>query len=149
MGMILTIIFISLLIAGITYLCSTDGSCAIAGFIISCIVGGIIPLAIFAVSYFSYVDIRTSYDATIKQYREAVVVYKDHAQIDVKKAALTDFKYEGYQENVANFVRDLRREVVYYNEELISKRIMNKNWFFAALIVAPDEDMKVLNLKVE
>lgn len=146
MGLILTIIVIALVIAGLVYIISGEGDCAIAGFIISCFIGGLVPLLAFVISYFTYVDIRTSYDATIDQYREAVTVYEDRAQIDVKKAALTDFKYSGYQENVADFVSDLRREVVSYNKMLISKRILDKNWFFGALIIAPDEDMKVLNL---
>jgi hypothetical protein len=47
---------------------------------------------------------------------------------------------------MSNFIRDLRREVTKYNERLISKRVMKKNWFFSWVIVAPDDDMKILNM---
>jgi hypothetical protein len=146
MGLILSVVFVALLIAGLVYIIANDSIDALIAFVVSCLIGAFIPILVVAASYTSYVDIRTSYDATIKRYREAVTVYKDHVQIDVPKASLTDFKYEGYQNNIADFVRDLRRNVVRYNEKLISKRILDKNWFFGALIIAPDDDMKVINL---
>jgi hypothetical protein len=121
-------------------------SYAIAAASISSMILGIFLVVIICTSYNSYVGLRTSYDATVKQYRQAVTIYVDHAQINVPKASLTDFKYEGYQGNVADFVRSLRKEVVWYNKELISKRVMKKNWFFSWLVVAPDDDMKVINL---
>ena len=100
------------------------------------------------VSYDNYVDLRVKYDATIEQYAGAIEMYEDKAVIDVEKAAFTDFKYQGYQENTADFIKGLRYEVVKYNKGLISKRLYEKNPFFGAFIVGPDDDMKILSLKM-
>lgn len=155
MGLILVFLAIAVIavIVGVTYWDRknhgrySDSGAAVTGItvLISCVFGFVL-LMILAVSYSTYVEIRTSYDATLQQYKQAVTVYADHANIDVQKAALTDFKYAGYQNNMADFVRDLRKNIVRYNYKLISKRVVNKNWFFGALIIAPDDDMKVLNL---
>ena len=110
--------------------------------VISCIIIAIIVTG----SYISYLDTRAQYDATIKQYKGAVTMYADYASLDMEKATFTDFKYQGYQENVAGVIIDLRREIVKYNEILIKKRILNKNIFFNWLIIAPDKDMKIINI---
>ena len=154
MGMILLGIVVILIVATIVYLFSRWDGCdnedslmgAGMGTIISGVIVGLILVVSIGGSYSSYVDIRTKYDATITQYKQAVTMYKGHATIDVKKAALTDLKYQGYQENMASFIKNLRREVTNYNKELISKRVMKKSWFFSWIIVAPDEDMKVINM---
>jgi len=116
-----------------------------------CFVFALIMVAAFIickwVSYDSYVTLRTRYDATIEQYAGAVEMYSDKAVIDVEKAAFTDFKYQGYQENIAGFVTGLRYEVVRYNKALIGKRLYKKSPFFSIFVVGPDDDMKILSLK--
>jgi len=148
MGLILVFLIIVAVMSFTAY-CVNDQEkmlWAILWAIIPTAISGVFSLVVIFTSYGSYVDLRTSYDATVAQYRQAVTVYVDHAQINVEKAALTDFKYEGYQDNVADFVTNLRRKVVWYNEGIISKRIMDKNWFIGWFIIAPDKDMKVLNM---
>ena len=97
-------------------------------------------------SYTTYLDTRAQYDAVINQYKGAVTMYADYATLDMEKATFTDFKYQGYQENVANVITDLRKEVILYNKVLIQKRIMDKNPVFSWLIIAPDKDMKIINI---
>jgi len=111
------------------------------------------PIAVLALyicvcgtSYGSYIDTRTFYDATIEQYASAVEMYEDKAVIDIESAAFTDLKYQGYQDNVSGLILSLRRSIIKYNKKLISKRIMKKNLFFNWLIVAPDDDMKILKM---
>lgn len=146
MGIFLIVTVISLIVAFLAYVISEDDNiAAILGFTISFVVCSIIPFAIICTSYGTYVDARTQYDATINQYREAVTMYSDHAIIDAERA-FTDFKYQGYQENIAEFIKSLRCEVTSYNKNLISKRIMNKNFFFNWVIITPDDDMKILSL---
>jgi len=106
----------------------------------------IICVIMLVMSYVSYLDIRAMYDATINQYKGAVTVYADYADLDVKKATLTDFKHQGYQENMARAITSLRRQIVYYNETPVKKRILNKNIMFGWLIIGPDEDMKIINI---
>jgi succinate dehydrogenase hydrophobic anchor subunit len=154
MGMILAGIAIVLFVAALVYVVLRWDNCdneealigAGVGALVSGVMIGIILFMSVMSSYTNYVDIRTKYDATITQYKEAITMYKDHATIDVGKAAFTDLKYQGYQENMASFIENLRSEITNYNEMLISKRIMKKNWFFSWIIVAPDDDMKILNM---
>lgn len=105
-----------------------------------------ICLVIIWLSWGTYTDLRAQYDATVNQYKSAVTMYEDRADLDIEKAAFTDFKYKGYQENIAGFVKDLRREVVMYNKSFVKKRIYDRNWFFGWLIIGPDDDMKIINM---
>jgi hypothetical protein len=98
-------------------------------------------------SYISYVELKATYDATIEQYATSVEMYGDKAVIDVEKAALTDFKYQGYQVNIAAFIADLRSKLATYNESFVSKKEYNKNWFFGWLIIPPDANMKIMSMK--
>lgn len=98
-------------------------------------------------SYTTYVELRATYDATIEQYATSVEMYGDKAVIDVSSAAWTDFKYQGYQKNIASFITSLRTEVATYNKALIRKRKFSENWFFGWLIVPPDADMKIISMK--
>jgi len=106
-----------------------------------------IMLILITVSYFSYVDARTFYDATLEQYSTAIEMYGDKALLDVESAAWTDLKYQGYQENISELIIHLRRKIVNYNETIISKRIMDANPFFSWLIVAPNDNMKIIKMK--
>lgn len=115
--------------------------------------GTVIAVAISAIwivslwgSYNTYLDSRAFFSATKEQYRSALTVYKDHATIDIKAASFTDFKYQGYQEQIAGFVTTLRKRVTKYNETIIKKRAMKSNFLFEHTIVAPDEDMVPINL---
>ena len=109
-------------------------------------IGTIIIVAVISGSYSSYLDIRAQYDAVINQYKGAVTMYSDYASLDMEKATFTDFRYQGYQENIAKVIIDLRKEIITYNKTLIQKGIMDKNPVFSWLIVAPDKDMKIINI---
>ena len=56
-------------------------------------------------------------------------------------------KYKGYQENMADMIKELRENIVRYNKVVNKKRIYGKNLFFSWYIVKPDDDMKSLTLK--
>ena len=113
---------------------------------VSSIISTVIVVIIISVSYATYLNIRAQYDAVINQYKGAVTMYADYASLDMEKVAFTDFKYQGYQENIAGVITDLRKEIVGYNKVLIMKRVMDRNSVFSWLIIAPDEDMKIINI---
>ncbi len=98
-------------------------------------------------SYNTYLRARTFYSATVEQYASAVEIYGDKAVIDIKAAAWTDLKYQGYQTNIATFIKNLRGEIINYNTLIIGKRIMKASSIFNWLIVAPDDDMKIIKMK--
>lgn len=97
------------------------------------------------VSYKTYVDTRVSYNFIHKQYRDAIVMYKDRAVIDTEKA-FTDFKYKGYQDNISSFIKDLRDQIVSYNKITLGKKVLKCSPFLNWFIYAPDSDMKPLAL---
>ena len=149
MGIILILFLLTLGIVSLTVYWSKEGNkkdnAETAGTV--CTILSLVTVAILlSASYSTYVSTRTQYDAIITQYKDAVTMYADRASIDVKRVAFVDFKYKGYQDNMAKFIRSLRREIVSYNKKLISKRVMDKSFMFNWLIIAPDKDMKIINM---
>jgi hypothetical protein len=114
--------------------------------IICGVISSIVIIFVVGTSYITYLDTRAQYDAVITQYKGAVTMYADYASLDMEKATFTDFKYQGYQENIAKVIVDLRKEIISYNKTIIKKRIMNKNPVFSWLIIVPDKDMKIINI---
>ena len=140
LGMIVLMIIITILAW------SYDEDAGICTLITELIAGSFLVVAILGCSYSTYLDQRAFYDATVNQYRNSITLYKGHAVIDVESAALTDFKYGGYQENIGKMVIDLRGKVANYNEGIIKKRKMESNIILNWLVIAPDEDMRLLTL---
>lgn len=101
-------------------------------------------------SYGTYLDARAYYDSIIAQYKGAITLYEDKAvALDMEKAAkyaFTDLRFSGYQSKMANFIVDLRGNIVTYNKIIIKKRIMNKNFFYGWYIVPPDGDMQTIDI---
>lgn len=119
------------------------------GVIIAVFILGSLSTAIVVTdSYSSYLENRAFYDATIEQYRGAVKMYEDYAVIDMGKTgeAFTDFKYQGYQKEIANMIINLKRRIVRYNRSFILKKVKNAHWFFNWYIVANDPDMKIIRM---
>jgi len=113
-----------------------------------CLFGTIGTAFVVGDSYNSYLDNRAFYDATIEQYRGAVEMYKDYAVIDISKtrSAFTDFKYQGYQQEISKMILDLRRKIVRYNRSFMLKKVKNASWFFNWYIITNDPDMKIIRM---
>ena len=112
-------------------------------------IGGILLLLCLIItpkSYMSYIQARSFYDATNTQYKESISMYADRAVLKVSEDTFTDLKYQGYQENIAKLITDLRSKVVWYNDVIIQKRILNKSIAFDWLIITPDDDMKIITM---
>ena len=101
-------------------------------------------------SYDSYLNTRAYYDNVIAQYKGAITLYEDKAvALDMEKAArhaLTDLRFQGYQNKMASFILDLRRTITAYNKCVIRKRIMDKNFFYGWYIIPPDKDMQTIDI---
>lgn len=151
MGLALIFLLISIGVGIITYLSSSSKFLknAVGGFIVTAIILGSIPTAfIVGSSYYSYLDNRAFYDATIEQYRGAVELYKDYMVVDIEKTreAFTDFKYQGYQKQIAGMIITLQKRIVKYNKVFIKKKKMNNSWFFNCYIITNDPDMKAIRM---
>lgn len=152
--MILLSIFLTvpLLFVVLAYFISTNGykwaNSVVTG-MVSYIVVGLVLAVMYGQSYSSYLGARTFYDGTREQYASAVQMYHDYAVLDlrgVEALAFTDLKYEGYQQNMAKYINNLRDEIIGYNKIIVSKRAMKRNAFFSWCIIAPDPDMKVIKM---
>ena len=152
MIIILTLLAIAALIVYSSWKCSNKNSrkenAMFAG-IVCAIVLAIVCCVTWGQSYETYLNERAFYSATKEQYHSAITIYSDHAVIDMGKAAFTDFKYQGYQENVSKFVTDLRNRIIEYNIVIVRKRVMGKNLIYSWLIVEPDDDMVIIKMKLE
>jgi|GEM_PF-3660946 len=118
------------------------------GWIVSIFIFFIIFITIQSLwSYVNYLDARSFWDATCSQYSNSIEMYADRAVLKVDDKTFTDFKYKGYQDNMAGFIKDLRTKIVEYNTIIVQKKILKKSLFFNWFITAPDEDMKLLKMQ--
>lgn len=108
---------------------------------------GIVIVA-YLISFDAYATARAQYDKICAQYGQAVTVYGDKAVLDVRKAgdSWTDFRYQGYQQNMAAMITDLREVVSRYNTTIIKKRTWARNFFVGWYVVLPDTDMKTIDI---
>lgn len=100
--------------------------------IVFAILLAVIITASLGKSWTENVEMHVIYDGTVEQYRDAITMYQDVAVINMS-VAFTDFKYEGYQDNIAGFVIDLRSQISHYNKLLIEKRMAKRNIFMNIL----------------
>jgi len=118
----------------------------IIAFVFSTIIEAFFIIAVLGTSYSSYLDIKADYYGVIAQYESAINIYENKAIIDVDKISFTDFKYQGYQKEMSDLIRDLRSRVARYNSIYIKKSTMKKSLIFSWLIIAPDSGMKLLQI---
>jgi len=98
-------------------------------------------------SYHNYLNDRAFYTATKEQYQSAIEIYTDYALIDMGTAALTDLKYQGYQNNISSFITSLRNQIIRYNTSIVKKRVAGKNPIISWFVVEPDDDMLIIKMK--
>lgn len=112
------------------------------------VVYGIVAIIINLTTYSDYAKARANYDSVLAQYGQAVKVYENKAVLDVKAIGdtWTDFRFQGYQENMSKMITDLRGSVADYNRYLISRRAWGKNFFVGWYMVMPDKDMKTIDI---
>ena len=115
---------------------------AIAGFLIPFIILSVAVVAIRARSYSTYIELKESL-AIIEQYKETVELYADKGIKEFKPGSaytkeFTDLKYNNYQTQIGQMIRDMRDTIVMYNIKLTGKQVMKDGWVFNWLIYLPD-----------
>jgi len=106
-------------------------------------------IIVMSISYSSYLEDRAYIDGLIAQYRGAVEMFENKATVklsEISNEALTDFKYSGFQQKIAELIVDLRKGISKYNKSIVQKRTMKNNFFLSWYIVQPDPDMVVINI---
>lgn len=126
-------------------------SCGDMGVILFTFLIGIffsVPLMIISgVSYSNYIEMKSIYEGVVSQYKDSIDMYENKAVVYISGDSFTDFKYKGYQENIANLIKDLRQQITTYNKVFIKKNILADNIIWGTLIFEPDKDMKLLHIK--
>jgi hypothetical protein len=122
--------------------------CALAGVISTFMLYGVGAITINLVTYGDYAKARAGYDSVLAQYGQAIKIYENKAVLDVKVVGdtWTDFRYQGYQGNMAQMITDLRNQVASYNSYLVSRRMWGRNFFVGWYITSPDKDMKTIDI---
>lgn len=94
-------------------------------------------------SYGSYITLKEKL-AVIEQYKETVELYAEKGVREFKPGTyspteLTDLKYNNYQTQIGQMIREMRDTIVKYNTLLTGKKILNNSFMFSWVIYLPDE----------
>ena len=122
----------------------------IAGMIVSGAILTFVTIIALSMSYSSYITLKEKL-AVIEQYKEAIELYADKGVQEFKPGSLsgpsefTDLKYNNYQTQIGQMIREMRDTIVYYNTALTGKQIMKDGFMFSWLIYLP-EDMKAIKM---
>lgn len=149
MGVIISIICAILLAGTITYIATEEErskfSNACGCMITLAIIASVVLIIAVATSYRSYLDLKRD-KVAIQQYERAINLYLSKAKLEIDSNAMTDLKYNKYQDSLVKLIKDYRNCVNRYNNNLISKREMDNNFMFNLLVIGPDPDMKEINI---
>ena len=118
--------------------------------IFCCVCSAIFLFVCGVINYIQYEDAiykEAFYVLTIKQYRNSIEMYKDEAVLTLNEESFTDFKYQGYQENIMEEIRALKEEIISYNKSLYARPILKKNPFLSWIIVPLSDKCKPLTLR--
>lgn len=138
-----------LIVAFIVWLFHEEGTSCVAEIMTYSIALFVLWGLVIICSYNTYVRCRAFYDKTNQQYKDAITMYRQTSDVETKKGSLTDSKFDGYQTNMATFIKDLRNKAVWYNKKIICKRKVKESFVFNWWFVGPDDDMKLIDIKID
>lgn len=143
------IIFISLVlivfIAAIAESKVNDNRFEIPATIILFCILAVANIITFSASYSTAVDIDVVKQGIISEYRNSISLYEDKAVLKINDKTLTDFRYQGYQQNMASMIEELRSMVHNHNQILLQKIHFSKNPFLSWYIILP-EDTRLIHV---
>jgi hypothetical protein len=121
------------------------------GITIGLIIAVVASSIIMGMSYDTYLSDRAFYTATQRQYKDAISIYNNCMTINYKmmQQVITDFTGQSYASEVAVKIEQFRNSVTKYNKSIVTKRVMSSNILFMGIIIPPDDDMKLIELKLE
>jgi len=119
------------------------------GIIIPSAIISLITIIVLVASFNSYIRLQQKL-ATIEQYKESIELYADKGVQEFKPGStsateFTDLKYNNYQTQIGEMIRDMRDVIVSYNKGLTEKQIRKDNIFFSWYIYLP-KDMKTIKM---
>lgn len=106
-----------------------------------------ISILVLATSYQHYIGLK-QYHANFENHAQTIKKYtKLASNFDNKTTTeITDLKYQSYQNSLKSLIESFRNYCTEYNKVVVGKRTLDNNIIFNWLIIAPDEDMKVVQV---
>jgi len=142
--MIIVLFVLALFVLSIIFRLMSVSEETFQGCFLAALIGiGVISAVVFT-SYITYLHDRSFYDSGFYIEKAAIEEYIDRTSIGTK-GELTDLKYEGRMKYLYSLINGLRHDVEKYNRDIIEKRKMDNNILLSWIIIAPDEDMKLLD----
>jgi len=131
MGIIILMVLIVFIVGILTFIATEPPhdklAESIAAAVILLLLFGVTAGVTMMVSYSSYVDLKKDI-VSIQQCERAIALYIAKAKLDIKPNTMTDLKYNRYQDGLVKLIQDYKEHVDKYNNNLISKRLLNKNF---------------------
>ena len=104
----------------------------------------IVLIAIFAVSYGSYVGMRNYIDSyTLQHDLKALQAVSSTINNDDNLIAETK---DGYYEGLVKGIFKAKERINTYNQQFISKKLIGKNFLLGFYIIEPDDNMKLIDV---
>lgn len=119
------------------------------GFLIAFVVLLVLTCIIWGKSYSTYLDLQCYRNSEIPLQKEAIQSYKNASIKAIgldSETVMTDMKFQGYQQEVAKMIDNLKKTINLYNNELITKRRMKSSPVFSWLIFGPDPYMDIISI---
>jgi len=121
----------------------------LAGLVISTVVLSVVSAFTVGDSYSTYIDLRKNL-AVIEQYKEAVELYAEKGVQEFRPGSassneFTDLKYNNYQTQIGEMIREMRDSIVEYNTLFTSKKVLDDSFMFSWFIYLPD-NMKAIKM---
>ncbi len=106
-----------------------------------------ISIVVLSSSYQNYIGLK-QYHANFENHAQTINKYVKLASNFDKKTAteITDLKYQSYQNSLNTLIKDFRNYCTEYNKVVVGKKTLDNNIIFSWLIIAPDKDMKVVQV---
>lgn len=148
MGFIILLLIVCVLIGlARAIIPPSDWDDFLSPFIISGLISSLIVSIVMMVSYESTISMKQRL-ANINAYKTTITAYvKTSKAFELKPGSeFTDLKYQNYQKQIADLLRDLRLEVVRYNNSLVGKTEFKQSFFWNWIIFAAPEGSQILKM---
>ena len=102
-------------------------------------------LIVLYTSYYNTVDMKERL-VNISAYTHSIETYTNRAAAIAGGGELTDMKYNNYQKQIGEMIIDLRKEIVTYNSDYVTKTEYKKSWFWSWVVFSPPPGAKALDM---
>lgn len=153
MGLLILFFFVAVIAAPIAIVVSSPEVAkgnAIFSFVLVVVIGMMFCSVWRFFSWVNYVAMAQTY-VSVKTCEDEAKLYVSKGMTEpttgVADQTLTDLRYNMYQEELSRKLKNMKDEIVKYNDMLIGKRILLKSFMIGPILtVPPDPDMEIYEI---